>query len=67
MMRETGAILVSGSTALQLFARRSFYEDSDLDVYVERTDYDNAMHLMMLAGFRKITQHQEKPTLGNRR
>ena len=58
MMSETGAI-VSGSTALQLFARTSFV-DTDLDVYVEKTGYERALRHMQLSGFRRIEQDDSK-------
>jgi hypothetical protein len=57
-LNETGAI-VSGSTALQLFARTS-YEDTDLDVYVERIAYEQTLTLIELRGFRKISQDDQK-------
>jgi len=58
MLSNTGAI-VSGSTALQLFARTTF-NDTDLDVYVERTWYEDALGQMNLAGFHNITQDDSK-------
>jgi hypothetical protein len=58
MLSDTGAI-VSGSTALQLFARTTF-NDTDLDVYVERLCYDDALRQMNVAGFHNITQDDSK-------
>ncbi len=58
MLSNTGTI-VSGSTALQLFARTTF-NDTDLDVYVERTWYEDALGQMNLAGFHNITQDDSK-------
>jgi hypothetical protein len=58
LLDETGAI-VSGSTALQLFARTS-YEDTDLDLYVERIAYEQTLIQMQLQGFHKIPQDDNK-------
>jgi hypothetical protein len=54
MMKETGAI-ISGSTALQFFARDT-YCDSDLDIYVEDTKSQIAQLFLTSLGY-KILQN----------
>jgi hypothetical protein len=49
MMKETGAI-ISGSTALQFFARET-YGDSDLDIYVEDNNSNMSLSCLMNLGY----------------
>jgi hypothetical protein len=52
MMKETGAI-ISGSTALQFFARET-YGDSDLDIYVEDTKWKSALSCLTNLGYKVL-------------
>ena len=58
MMHRTGAI-VSGSTALQLF-ERTYFEGSDLDLYVNDENSGEVGHWLSESGFGRIEQDAEK-------
>lgn len=58
LMKETGAI-ISGSTALQFFARRVF-QDADLDVYIPSPMCEKAHRWLAEFGYECRTTKREK-------
>lgn len=58
MMHRTGSI-VSGSTALQLF-ERTYYEESDLDFYVNVENVGEVYGWLTEAGFQRVEQDEAK-------
>ncbi|KAF8333315.1 hypothetical protein F5887DRAFT_922077 [Amanita rubescens] len=52
MMRKTGAV-ISGSTALQAFARVQ-YDDSDLDLYVDRSRTGPVRTFLTILGYARL-------------
>lgn len=58
MMYRTGAI-VSRSTTLQLF-ERTYYEESDLDLYVNVDRWQEVYHWLSEAGFQRMDQDKTR-------